>query len=41
VFVLVNHGVQGLFLGYLWSKYRMMWPLLVVHGAINVLSFLV
>ncbi|MFI7616581.1 lysostaphin resistance A-like protein [Nonomuraea terrae] len=34
--VFVNQGVQGLFLGYLWSNYRMMWPILVVHGAINV-----
>ncbi len=32
-----NQGVQGLFLGYLWSRYRLMWPLLVVHGAINAL----
>lgn len=32
----VNQGVQGLFLGYLWSRYRMMWPLLTVHGAMNV-----
>jgi membrane protease YdiL (CAAX protease family) len=31
----VNQGVVGLFLGYLWSKYRMMWPIVVVHGAIN------
>ncbi|WP_235854545.1 CPBP family intramembrane glutamic endopeptidase [Nonomuraea aridisoli] len=34
--VFVNQAVQGLFLGYLWSKYRMMWPILVVHGMINV-----
>jgi membrane protease YdiL (CAAX protease family) len=33
--VLVNQGVQGLFLGYLWSRYRRMWPLIAVHGAIN------
>ncbi|MEO3798236.1 type II CAAX endopeptidase family protein [Nonomuraea sp. B10E15] len=31
----VNQGVQGLFLGYLWSRYRLMWPLLTVHGAVN------
>ncbi|MGI5273399.1 CPBP family intramembrane glutamic endopeptidase [Nonomuraea sp. CA-218870] len=31
----VNQGVQGLFLGYLWSRYRLMWPVLVVHGAMN------
>ncbi|MFF1820096.1 CPBP family intramembrane glutamic endopeptidase [Kribbella sp. NPDC058245] len=33
--VLVNQGVQGLFLGYLWSRYRRMWPLITVHGAVN------
>ncbi|MFJ5542859.1 CPBP family intramembrane glutamic endopeptidase [Micromonospora chalcea] len=38
--VLVNHGVLGLFLGYLWSRYRRMWPLLVVHGALNALPVL-
>lgn len=35
-----NQGVQGLFLGYLWSRYRLMWPLLVVHGAVNALPVL-
>ncbi|WP_405059914.1 CPBP family intramembrane metalloprotease [Kribbella sp. NBC_01505] len=35
--VLVNQGAQGLFLGYLWSRYRRMWPLITVHGAINAL----
>ncbi|WP_433004962.1 CPBP family glutamic-type intramembrane protease [Kribbella sp. CA-294648] len=33
--MLVNQGVLGLFLGYLWSRYRRMWPLITVHGAIN------
>ncbi|MFF3442414.1 CPBP family intramembrane glutamic endopeptidase [Streptosporangium sp. NPDC002721] len=33
--VFVHQGVQGLFLGYLWSRYRLMWPILTVHGAIN------
>ncbi|MCP2259560.1 Membrane protease YdiL, CAAX protease family [Streptoalloteichus tenebrarius] len=33
--VLVSQGVQGLFLGYLWSRYRRMWPILVVHGVVN------
>ncbi len=32
---LVHQGVLGLFLGYLWSRYRLMWPILAVHGAIN------
>ncbi|NYI95141.1 membrane protease YdiL (CAAX protease family) [Streptomonospora nanhaiensis] len=35
-----NQGVQGLFLGYLWSRYRMMWPLLAVHGAVNAVPVL-
>ncbi len=39
--VFVSQGVQGLFLGYLWSKYRMMWPILVVHGAINAVPIMV
>ncbi|WP_177226945.1 CPBP family intramembrane glutamic endopeptidase [Saccharopolyspora shandongensis] len=38
--VVVNQGVLGLFLGYLWSKYRLMWPLLVVHGATNAAPIL-
>lgn len=38
--VVVNHGVLGLFLGYLWSRYRRMWPLLVVHGAVNAVPVL-
>ncbi|MEU4565892.1 CPBP family intramembrane glutamic endopeptidase [Micromonospora sp. NPDC023956] len=38
--VAVNQGVTGLFLGYLWSRYRRMWPLLVVHGAINAVPVL-
>jgi membrane protease YdiL (CAAX protease family) len=37
----VNQGVQGLFLGYLWSRYRMMWPNLAVHGAINAASIVI
>lgn len=36
----VNQGVQGLFLGYLWSRYRLMWPLLTVHGAMNAAPIL-
>ncbi|MFI6927211.1 lysostaphin resistance A-like protein [Nonomuraea spiralis] len=35
-----NQGVQGLFLGYLWSRYRQMWPILVVHGAMNAAPIL-
>ncbi|SCG46103.1 CPBP family intramembrane glutamic endopeptidase [Micromonospora coxensis] len=38
--VVVNQGVLGLFLGYLWSRYRRMWPLLVVHGAVNAVPIL-
>jgi len=36
-----NQGVQGLFLGYLWSRYRNIWVLLIVHGAINALGILI
>ncbi|MEV8376372.1 CPBP family intramembrane glutamic endopeptidase [Kribbella sp. NPDC056861] len=38
--VLVNQGVLGLFLGYLWSRYRRMWPLITVHGAINAVGLM-
>jgi len=38
--VFVNQGVTGLFLGFLWSRYRRMWPLLVVHGLVNSGSIL-
>ncbi|MEV0702561.1 CPBP family intramembrane glutamic endopeptidase [Saccharopolyspora sp. NPDC050389] len=38
--VVANQGVLGLFLGYLWSKYRLMWPILVVHGATNAAPIL-
>jgi hypothetical protein len=38
--LLVNQGVLGLYLGYLWSRYRRMWPLITVHGAVNVLPVL-
>lgn len=33
--VIVNHGVQGLFLGFLWAKYRNIWILIIIHGLIN------
>ncbi|BDD84819.1 hypothetical protein TPB0596_45820 [Tsukamurella pulmonis] len=33
--VLANQGVSGLFLGFLWLRYRVMWPLLVIHGVWN------
>ncbi|WP_232376257.1 CPBP family intramembrane glutamic endopeptidase [Amycolatopsis aidingensis] len=36
----VNQGVLGLFLGYLWSRYRLMWPIVTVHGAVNALPVL-
>jgi uncharacterized protein len=39
--VFVNQGVLGLFLGYLWSRYRAMWPLLVVHSAMNAAPTLI
>lgn len=36
-----NQGVQGLFLGYLWSRHRNPWAILLVHGAINAMGLLV
>ncbi|PMR58351.1 CPBP family intramembrane metalloprotease [Verrucosispora sp. ts21] len=38
--VIVSHAVTGLFLGYLWSRYRRMWPPLVIHGALNAMPTL-
>ncbi|MEU0507794.1 MULTISPECIES: CPBP family intramembrane glutamic endopeptidase [Amycolatopsis] len=36
----VNQGVAGLFLGYLWSRHRLMWPVITVHGAMNAAPIL-
>lgn len=33
--VIANHGVTGLFLGYLWARYRKVWVLIIVHGLMN------
>ncbi len=33
--VIVNHGIVGLFLGYLWTRYRKVWAIIIVHGLIN------
>ncbi|MFJ4651666.1 lysostaphin resistance A-like protein [Nocardia sp. NPDC088792] len=33
--VVLNVGVTGLFLGYLWSRYRNPWLQVIVHGFIN------
>lgn len=33
--VLAGHGVRGLFLGYLWARYRNLPVLFLVHGLIN------
>lgn len=33
--VMVNHGVIGLFLGYLWARFRRVWVLIIVHGFMN------
>jgi uncharacterized protein len=35
VMAIANQGVTGLFLGYLWSRYRNMWVLIMIHGIIN------
>lgn len=32
---MANHGLMGLFLGLLWSKYRNFWVLIIVHGLTN------
>lgn len=34
--VMVNQGVLGLFLGFLWAKYRNVWVLIIIHGLINL-----
>lgn len=39
--VLVAHAATGVLLGPMWSRYRRMWPLLTVHGALNALPVLV
>ncbi|MBP2478822.1 membrane protease YdiL (CAAX protease family) [Crossiella equi] len=33
--VLAGHGIRGLFLGYLWARYRNFSALLLTHGVIN------
>ncbi|MEC2256787.1 CPBP family intramembrane metalloprotease domain-containing protein [Bacillus thuringiensis] len=33
--VIVNLGIVGLFLGYLWARYRKVWVIIIVHGLIN------
>jgi membrane protease YdiL (CAAX protease family) len=38
--ILVSNGGLGLFAGYLWSRYRNVWSILLVHGAINALALL-
>jgi uncharacterized protein len=38
--VLVFNGGFGLFLGYLWARYRNIWSLVVTHGAVNSLTLL-
>ena len=38
--ILTSNGGLGLFAGYLWSRYRNVWALIVVHGAINALGLL-
>ena len=38
--ILVSNGGLGLFAGYLWSRYRNVWAILLVHGAINALALL-
>ncbi|WFR65143.1 CPBP family intramembrane metalloprotease [Paenibacillus amylolyticus] len=33
--VIANHGVTGLFLGYLWACYRKIWVIILIHGLMN------
>lgn len=33
--VIVNHGIVGLFLGYVWARYRKVWAIIIVHGLMN------
>jgi len=33
--VIANHGVTGLFLGYLWARYRRVWVIILIHGLMN------
>ncbi|OMF62616.1 CPBP family intramembrane glutamic endopeptidase [Paenibacillus sp. FSL R5-0766] len=33
--VIANHGVTGLFLGYLWARYRKIWVIILAHGLMN------
>ncbi|WP_164764276.1 CPBP family intramembrane glutamic endopeptidase [Paenibacillus illinoisensis] len=33
--VIANHGVTGLFLGYLWARYRKVWVIILIHGLMN------
>jgi len=38
--ILVSSGGLGLLTGYLWSRYRNVWALIVLHGAANALGLL-
>ncbi|MDG4765674.1 CPBP family intramembrane metalloprotease [Solwaraspora sp. WMMD406] len=38
--VLVFNGGFGLFVGYLWARYRNIWALIVTHGAVNSITLL-
>ncbi|MEK3777338.1 CPBP family intramembrane glutamic endopeptidase [Paenibacillus sp. FSL K6-4396] len=33
--VIANHGVAGLFLGYMWARYRKIWVIILIHGLMN------
>lgn len=37
---LLHQGAIGVFLGFLWSRYRLMWPILVAHGALNAVPLM-
>lgn len=38
--VISNQGITGIFLGYLWSRYRNVWVLILIHGIMNAPPYL-
>lgn len=38
--VISNQGITGIFLGYIWSRYRNVWVLILIHGIINAPPYL-
>jgi uncharacterized protein len=40
VTVISNQGIIGIFLGYLWSRYRNVWAIILIHGILNAPPYL-